>query len=86
MIATITDAYEAFERMHGEEHPVRSLKELRDLIHEAGMRYEDISGAFWELAFGNNTDDSWAWGAIDWPTKQQWERFAHDRNQPTEDD
>lgn len=54
---TITDAYSAFEDMHGGEHPVRSRDELQGAIHAVGLRYEAIDQRFWDAVF----DSGWAY-------------------------
>lgn len=54
---TITDAYSAFEDLHGGEHPVRSRDELQAAIHACDLRYEAIDRRFWDAAF----DSGWAY-------------------------
>jgi hypothetical protein len=51
--ATIVDAYRHFEELHGGDHPVRSLDELRDYVHERGLRYEELGPAFWDELFAS---------------------------------
>jgi hypothetical protein len=76
---TITDVYQYFTECFGTESPARTLDELRDLIHAAGLRYEEIDSRFWDLAFGDVESTfvaSWAHGQVDWPTDAQWDAFA----------
>jgi len=76
-MTTITDAYRNFSDMFGAEPPDRTRDELRNLVHDAGIRYEEIGEAFWDLAFGDpNADASWAHGTIDEPTAAQWTAFG----------
>lgn len=72
---TIADAYGYFEQLHGGEAPIRTLDELRSLIHAADLRYDDIDARFWNLALGDEGEQSWALGTIDWPTDKQWAAF-----------
>lgn len=62
MTTTITDAWQEFEALHGDAHPIRTLDELRDLIHETAGRYEDVDDRFWSAALGpeGTPDEGWA--------------------------
>lgn len=55
---TITDAYRIYNELCGVATPPRTLAELRDYIHEQGLRYEDLDEAFWDGMFSNG----WAEG------------------------
>lgn len=48
---TIRDAYQEFVDLHGSEEPVRTMEELRDYIHERGLRYEQLDEVFWAELF-----------------------------------
>ncbi len=84
---TITDAYNDFVAGFGSDEPLRTESELRDLIHAADLRYEEIGDAFWELAFGRvGHGESWAYGEIDWPLESQWDAFTASENETSEDE
>jgi len=53
--ATINDAYAHYSELCGGT-PVLSRDELRDFIHDANLRYEEIDENFWESL------PAWVWG------------------------
>jgi len=75
-MTTITDVYHYFTELFGNEFPTRTQAELQGLIHNAGLRYEEIGESFWDMAFGDpDANESWAHGTINEPTVAQWDVF-----------
>jgi len=63
---TIRDAYEHYADLCGATEAPRTLEELRDVIHERGLRYEELDGAFWDSLFATG----WADGRSEDPLAQ----------------
>jgi hypothetical protein len=64
-MTTIADLYNHYDAGCGTETPMRTVDELRDLLHEFNIRYDDPRAidAFWILVFGREDagSDCWAW-------------------------
>lgn len=73
-LSTIQDAYAYYMDLTAGTGP-RDEDDLRSLVHAAGIVYKDIDNSFWDLAFGADVGQSWAWGTIQWPTDEQWGQF-----------
>lgn len=58
MATTIIDLYAEFDTACGAAHSPRTAEELRELLHAAELRYEQVGPAFWSLVF----DTGWAEG------------------------
>lgn len=59
--SSITDAYRYFSELHGSEHPLRSLEELRDAIHANKLQWGNDEGweRFWNMLFDSEQGQEW---------------------------
>ncbi len=61
--STIRDAHNYFEGLHGNQTPVRTIDELRNKIHEAGLEW-GIGENEWETFWDNIFESGWVYGEI----------------------